>query len=292
MPELPEVETIRQGLNQFTCHQPILGGEVLLPRTIAAPNDPEAFLKSLQGCTIVQWQRRGKYLLAELNQGTEKAGWWGVHLRMTGQLLWLDATEPLQRHTRIRIFFARPNKPTPPVDPELRFVDIRTFGQMWRVFPDRQPPDIITGLKTLGPEPLSEAFTADFLSQRLQRTHRPLKTALLDQSVVAGLGNIYADEALFLSGFSPTQWSDRLNADQARKLKDAIVQVLQTGIEQGGTTLKDYRNLEGLNGNYSNVAWVYRRRGQPCRTCATPIERLKLGGRSTHFCPHCQPESF
>lgn len=281
MPELPEVETVRLGLNEFTRQQEILGGEVLLARTIAAPKVPAAFLAGVQGSTIVQWHRRGKYLLAELVQADRPWGWWGVHLRMTGQLLWVDRREPLQVHSRVRLFFAD--------DRELRFVDTRTFGQMWWVSPDRQPGEVITGLQSLGPEPLSEDFSAAYLGQRLQRTHRPIKNALLDQSIVAGLGNIYADESLFLSKLHPTQMTDKLTARQVKTLHEAIVSVLQTSIEHGGTTMRDFRNLQGLNGNYSGMAWVYRRMGQPCRVCGTEIDRIKLAGRSTHFCPQCQP---
>jgi formamidopyrimidine-DNA glycosylase len=284
VPELPEVETIRRGLNQVTLHQEITGGEVLLERTIAS-SLPEVFLQGLRGTAIAQWQRRGKYLLAQLVQDREGqaqgAGWWGIHLRMTGQLFWLKPTTPLQKHTRIRLF----------LDPdwELRFVDTRTFGQMWWVPPDQSVEHTIKAFQTLGPEPLSPDFSPAYLHQRLQRTQRPIKNALLDQTVIAGIGNIYADEALFLSGIHPTWGSDRLQPAQVEKLHGAIISVLEAGIAAGGTTLRDFRNLEGINGNYGNQAWVYRRTGEACRVCGGPISRIKLGGRSTHFCPTCQP---
>lgn len=286
MPELPEVETVRLGLNQVTLHQVIEGGDVLLDRTIAYPDSVSAFLEGVRGTAIASWQRRGKYLLAELVQlstidaSLHAAGWLGVHLRMTGQLLWLDQETPLQKHCRVRFFF--------PQQRELRFVDQRTFGQLWWVPPDRPPETIITGLAHLGPEPLSAAFTPAYLASQLRDRQRPIKNALLDQALLAGVGNIYADEALFLSHIRPTTLCARLGARRIQRLHQAIVAVLEAAIAARGTTFSDYRDIQGTNGNYGDVAWVYDRENQPCRVCATPIQRLKLAGRSTHFCPKCQ----
>lgn len=294
MPELPEVETVKRGLNQMTLHQKIQGGDVLLDRTIAHPVSVEAFLTGLQGTTIAQWHRRGKYLLAELAESKAQANTQtelqtppfpshlGVHLRMTGQLLWLHQSEPLQKHTRVRLFFAG-NK-------ELRFVDQRTFGQMWFVPPDRPPEAVMTGLQKLGPEPFSDDFSVSYFQQQLQR-QRPIKNALLDQAIVAGVGNIYADEALFLSGVHPETLCAHLTLAQITRLRDNVIQVLQTSIEAEGTTFSSFRSVAGVNGNYGNVAWVYGRDGQGCRNCETVIQRLKLAGRSAHFCPTCQGRS-
>ncbi len=275
MPELPEVETVRLGLNQVTLNQPIRDGDVLLDRTVAYPTSAIAFLTGLKGTAIVQWHRYGKYLLAELSEG-----WLGVHLRMTGQLLWLNSTEPLHKHTRVRLFFGD--------DRELRFVDQRTFGQMWWVPRDREPKTIITGLQKLGPEPFSADFSDDYLAQQLKSRRRPIKTALLDQALVAGVGNIYADEALFLSGVRPETLCADLSPATIKRLRLNIVRVLQDSINARGTTFSDFRDVSGVNGNYGNVAWVYARDGEACRTCETLIQRLKLAGRSSHFCPNCQ----
>ena len=312
MPELPEVETVRQGLNQVTLSQEILGGDVLLNRTIAHPLSMDEFLAGLKNVTITGWHRRGKYLLAELsklnigdqeeltlqnsritkeestpqihpwenNPKSSDAGWLGVHLRMTGQLLWLNQEEPLQKHTRVRLFF-QDNR-------ELRFVDLRTFGQMWWVPPSEAPESIITGLQRLGPDPFSADFSVKYLVGKLKNRQRSIKTALLDQTLVAGAGNIYADEALFLSGIPPTTLCAALNLEQIERIRTSLIQVLQTSIEAGGTTFSNFLNVQGVNGNYSGVAWVYGRTGQPCRICSTPIVRLKLAGRSSHFCPKCQ----
>lgn len=302
MPELPEVETVRRGLNQVTLSRNIEGGDVLLARTIAYPFSVDDFLTSLKGVSIAQWHRRGKYLLAQLSQAAEgqrgrgecemveiphhpspithPAGWLGVHLRMTGQLLWLHREQPLQKHTRVRLFFAG--------EQELRFVDQRTFGQMWWVPPAEAPENIISGLKKLGPDPFSPEFSVEYLTQQLKNRRRPIKSALLDQELVAGIGNIYADEALFLSGVRPTTLCTTLNQTQIERLRTAILEVLQASITAGGTTFSNFLNVEGINGNYGGVAWVYNRTSQPCRVCHTPVERLKLAGRSAHFCPQCQ----
>lgn len=284
MPELPEVETVRLGLEKVTVGMQIMGGEVLYPRTIAHPQSPQAFIQGLQNATILSWMRRGKYLLSQLSVSTQKpSSWLGVHLRMTGQLLWVAQDEPVQKHTRVRLFFAH--------NRELRFVDQRTFGQMWWVAPTEDPKQVISGLQKLGPEPFSEAFSVDYFGASLQGRKRSIKSALLDQALVAGVGNIYADEALFMSGIRPTTACHQLQAKQVQRLRTAIVDVLSTSIGAGGTTFSDFRDLKGVNGNYGGMAWVYGRQGQPCRTCGQTIERVKLVGRSTHFCPQCQPES-
>ena len=290
MPELPEVETVRRGLQQVTLNQTILGGDVLLDRTIAHPVSRIDFLTGLKGSAIAAWQRRGKYLLAKLErsssiagQSADSGGWLGVHLRMTGQLLWVAPSEPLQKHTRVRLFLAG--------DRELRFVDQRTFGHMWWVPPGQQPESVMTGLQTLGPEPFSEEFSVDYLAAQLRQRRRPIKNALLDQTLVAGVGNIYADEALFLSNIHPQTLCIDLKPEQIARLRKFVIQVLEASIDAGGTTFSNFLNVQGVNGNYGRAAWVYNRTGTACRICDNPIERLKLAGRSAHFCPQCQPHT-
>ncbi|MEA5596250.1 DNA-formamidopyrimidine glycosylase [Rivularia sp. UHCC 0363] len=294
MPELPEVETVRRGLNQLTPKHKITGGDVLLDRTIAYPFSAEEFLNGIKEREIISWHRRGKYLIAELTSALEdketrgqgdkvknsSSSSLGVHLRMTGQLLWLDRDEPLHKHTRVRLFFGE--------EWELRFVDQRTFGQMWWVPPQVETQSIITGLAKLAADPFSTEFTVEYLANKLKNRRRAIKTALLDQSVVAGIGNIYADEALFLSGIRPETLCINLQVEQIERLHSSIIKVLQTSIEAGGTTFSNFLNVKGVNGNYAHVAWVYNRTGQPCRVCSHPIERIKLAGRSSHFCPQCQ----
>jgi formamidopyrimidine-DNA glycosylase len=276
MPELPEVETVRRGLNQLTLNQNMTGGDVLLPRTIAYPFSCAEFIENLKTNAIKSWHRRGKYLLAELSSSS----WLGVHLRMTGQLLWLNRDEPLHKHTRVRLFFGDQQ--------ELRFVDQRTFGQMWYVPPGVAVESIITGLAKLAVDPFSPEFTVEYLADKLQKVRRPIKTALLDQSIVAGLGNIYADEALFKSGILPTTICADLQKQQIAPLRTAIIEVLSASIAAGGTTFSNFLNVKGVNGNYGGKAWVYNRAGEPCKVCGDVIQRIKLGGRSSHFCNQCQ----
>ena len=281
VPELPEVETVRRGLARVTPGHRLEGGQVLLARAIAHPTAEADFLAGITGSTLSAWHRRGKYLLGQLTQADgSPGGHLGVHLRMTGQLLWLDPKTPVQTHCRVRLWLSDNH--------ELRYVDQRTFGRLWWVPPKVDPQVIMTGLRALGPEPFDDSFSVTYLGQRLARSRRPIKNALLDQALVAGLGNIYADEALFLSGLRPLTPSDRIGPQRLQRLHSAIRDVLTTSIESGGTTFSDYRDIYGINGNYGGVAWVYDRDGEPCRVCETPICRLKLAGRSAHYCPRCQ----
>lgn len=283
MPELPEVETVRLGLNAATCGMAIVNTEILLDRTVAYPSLSQ-FQAGLEGAQIATWTRRGKYLLAHLVRADatakQLAGWLGVHLRMTGQLLWMPDSAPLSKHTRVRLLFERQQ--------ELRFVDQRTFGQMWWIPPTEEPSAIMAGMGALGPEPLSAEFSPSYLARIVKGRDRPIKNTLLDQAAIAGLGNIYVDESLFLGGIHPTRPCRSLTPAEIEKLHGAIVTVIEKALTEGGTTFSDFRQVSGLNGNYGSVAWVYRRAGEPCRGCATPIEKIRMAGRSCHFCPACQ----
>ena len=280
VPELPEVETVRRGLEQQVSGFEIARVEVLRARAIASPPLPELFCSALEGCTVQQWLRRGKYLMATLQRGGADAGHWGVHLRMTGQFLWMNTPAEPCRHTRVRIWNTQ--------EQELRFVDLRSFGEMWWVPPGEPLESVMTGLRRLGPERFSTDFSAEHLAAKLAGSTRSIKTALLDQALVAGVGNIYADESLFMSRIAPQTPSGQLTPAQLKRLHSALVEVLEASIGAGGTTFSDFRDLTGTNGNYGNAAWVYRRSGEPCRVCGTPIQRDKLGGRSSHWCPNCQ----
>jgi formamidopyrimidine-DNA glycosylase len=280
VPELPEVETVRRGLEQRTVSFVISRVAVHRPRAIASPPQHEAFCKALQGCRVDTWRRRGKYLIGSLERREEEAGHWGVHLRMTGQFLWLEQPLPPCPHTRVQFWNEQGQ--------ELRFVDTRSFGQMWWVPPGQPPERVITGLQRLGPEPFSHGFHGRYLRSRLKGSRRPIKTALLDQALVAGVGNIYADESLFAAGIRPHTPSGRLKLAQLETLRTALVAVLERSIGAGGTTFSDFRDLTGTNGNYGGEALVYRRGGLPCRHCGSLIRRDKLGGRSSHWCPTCQ----
>lgn len=281
MPELPEVETVRRGLERHTLGREWIKVEVIRARVVASPADPELFALALRGTRVLTWQRRGKYLLAPLSHiDGSAAGHWGVHLRMTGQFLWLEAPTAPCSHTRARFWSAEGQ--------ELRFVDTRSFGQMWWVPVNVCPEQVITGLTRLGPEPFAADFSAAYLRRRLEHSKRSIKTALLDQSLVAGVGNIYADECLFAAGIRPQTPANELDQPRLQRLREALLEVLEASIRAGGTTFSDFRQVSGLNGNYGGQSWVYRRTGKPCKRCGEPIRLERLGGRSSHWCARCQ----
>lgn len=253
---------------------------MLLDRSIAYPVSIKDFLAAVMETEIIGWQRRGKYLLAVLSRQQQPAGWLGCHLRMTGQLLWVEQSMPVSSHCRVRLFFDG--------DRELRYVDQRTFGRLWWVPPNQQPAQVMTGLQRLGPEPFADEFSLAYLQSWFGHRKRPVKNVLLDQAMVAGIGNIYADEALFLSGIRPRVRCDRISKHRLKRLHTSIRKVLTDSIKAGGTTFSDFRDIHGTNGNYGGVAWVYDRENEPCRICSTTIKRIKLAGRSAHYCPQCQ----
>jgi formamidopyrimidine-DNA glycosylase len=207
---------------------------------------------------------------------------------MTGSLLWCDRDQPVGKHTRVRLFVNKADKARKIKQKELRFDDQRTFGKVWLVPSDQPTESIITGLQKLGLEPFDPEFTPEHLAVKLSRTGRPIKTVLLDQEIVAGIGNIYADESLFLAKIHPQKTANSLNSEQVKALHQGIIRSLSDGIAKGGTTFSSFQNIAGIKGNYIDTAWVFRRTGQPCNICGTLISRIKLGGRSTHFCTQCQ----
>ena len=245
MPELPEVETVRIGLNENTLGWQIEGGEVLLPRAIAYPENSENFLASAIDAEFIEWQRRGKYLIAKLSQGNQI----GVHLRMTGSLLWCDRATTVGKHTRVRLFLKKKGKGEKGKNgglKELRFDDQRTFGKVWWVPSNQTTESIITGLQKLGLEPFDPKFTPEYLAAKFNRTGRPIKTVLLDQETVAGIGNIYADESLFLGKIHPQKAANSLDLEQITSLRLGIIRSLSDGIAKGGTTFSSFQNVDGL----------------------------------------------
>jgi formamidopyrimidine-DNA glycosylase len=275
VPELPEVETVRQGLITSLVGQKIAGVEVLRPQSIGFPI-PADFAQNLRGHSVLDVSRRGKYLLFHLDQ----EAYLGVHLRMSGRLLMTWPEQLLGSHVRVRIFLEQGQ--------ELRFEDMRVFGRLWYVPQGKAVETVITGLQHLGPEPLDN-FSGKDLSDRLKKRTQPIKTALLDQSVVAGIGNIYADESLFGAKINPLRPAQSLTLTELNTLTTVIQSTLSRAIVLGGSTLRNYTDSRGVNGNYQEEAWVYARKGAPCRVCGNTVERIRLAGRSTHFCPYCQP---
>ena len=272
MPELPEVETVVRGLRASLVRCTVTGVEVRrAPGFITPP--PPIFAERITGQTVNAVRRRGKWVVIALSRGDTLL----VHLRMTGQLVLEAAPYPNDRHIRV-LFLLDDGR-------RLRFSDMRGFGRM--VLTD-EPETLLNGL---GPEPLAEDFTASRFQEMLSRRRRRIKTLLLDQRFLVGLGNIYTDEALWRAGVHPLRQADTLTTAEVRRLHQAIRAVLAEAIANGGTTLQDgaYRQADGRAGNFAERLAVYGRTGQPCPRCGTPIERLKVGGRSAHLCPRCQP---
>lgn len=270
MPELPEVETIAAILRNGTPNQPSLRGmvitdaRVLWARTLVMPSVAE-FEQRLPGQLVKDIWRRGKYLVLSLSQYHLI-----FHLRMSGDLLVERQDSPLATHHRLLIDFTNGYR--------LAFNDTRKFGRVWLTTDANQL------FADLGPEPLDDHFLAQDLYQRLKAHHRRLKPLLLDQSFLAGLGNIYTDEALHKAKLHPLEMSDKLTEEQAERLWRSIREVLQEGIRHNGASIDwVYRG-----GNFQNHFRVYRLTGKPCPECGAPIQKIIVGQRGTHFCPQCQ----
>ena len=292
MPELPEVETVRRGLEQKLKNFIIKKVEICRDSTVAYPFKNKDFIEGLQNSLIYKWDRRGKYLIAELkkietnNINIENIdslinnGVLVIHLRMTGYFTFFSNYSEPCKHTRIRIFDNKSN--------ELRYIDVRSFGQMWWVREGLLPYKIIKGLGSLGPEPFSRDFNINYMTKVISKRTKSIKSVLLDQTIVAGIGNIYADECLFSAGISPFREAKTIKKNELKKLKQAIVDILKKSIGSGGTTFSDFRDLEGESGNFGLQTNVYRRTGKKCYKCRNLIERQKISGRSTHWCRNCQ----
>lgn len=277
MPELPEVENYARDLKPMLVGRRIVDVQVFWPRTIGRPA-PEAFAAALLGRQIVNTDRRGKYLLFTLDNHHTLI----LHLRMTGGLcLEAPQAEPL-KHTHVVLGLDNGQ--------QLHYRDQRKFGRFYLV----DDPAMIVG--KLGPEPLSDAFTPTDLLHAIAGRRSAIKTLLLDQTIVAGIGNIYADEALFLAGIDPRRPGSTLTLVDCARLHTAVRQALAEAIREGGSSLgrsalSNYARPTGLRGRYQERHRVFRRTGLPCPVCGTPIQQVRLAQRSTHFCPHCQDNS-
>lgn len=272
MPELPEVETIRAGLEAHVVGQVVEDVQVQLPRLIKNAAVQE-FAEALTGKRILAIQRKGKYLLFQLSSHTGML----VHLRMTGSLIYEAGAYIPVRSEHIRFTLSAGY---------LLYGDVRTFGCFWLV-----PASGLTGVKgydTLGPDAISPACTADYIYEKMKGSARTVKSLLLDQTVIAGLGNIYTDEALFLARVRPDRRVSRISRKTAERLYEAIVTVLQRGLSHGGTTIRDFVNGSGREGQNQHFLAVYGKKGMPCPICGTPVRYMKTGGRGTYFCPRCQ----
>lgn len=274
MPELPEVETIACGVNRRVCGDSI--AEVWFcryPQPFKTPAPLQA--RGLTGKRLLKVHRIGKHIVCELGDlaDTKPDAQWIVHLGMTGRLLVTTPDAPVAAHThaRLRLESGR----------EIRFVDPRRFGRL-----ELRDLSRTEAFRAAGAEPLAigaEAFKVLFRGRKLA-----IKAALLNQSLLTGIGNIYADESLFHAGIRPTRKAGRLTVDELERLRKALQRVLKAAIKLGGSSVSDYVDAEGVRGFFQLEHCVYQREGQPCRQCETPIRRIVLAGRGTHYCPNCQ----
>jgi formamidopyrimidine-DNA glycosylase len=268
MPELPEVETIRNELAPWVVGQSLTGVTILDAKAVCGGSAEEA-RRGLTGQKIESLERRGKYLIFSLSNGTSLI----IHLRMTGNLL----LDPGEDTPYSRAFFDLSN--------QHRFVfnDRRRLGKMWLV------DDAQTVVCKLGPEPLDKSFTADVLRQRLSWRHIPTKAALLDQCIVAGIGNMYADEALFAARIHPLRKADELSPAEVLTLHNSIRRILRAAIGNKGASVDTYVRPEGELGTAHFDFKVAHKGGEPCPICGCTIQRIAVQNRGTYFCPRCQP---
>jgi formamidopyrimidine-DNA glycosylase len=278
VPELPEVETIRRGLDKEFVGKRIKSVEVTGARSIRRHSAPKEFTSRIEGKKITATERKGKYLLVRLEGGDILV----VHLGMSGQLLLAKSPkEPVAKHTHVTLTFSPGG--------QLRFVDPRTFGELFVTTPD-QLEDVVPELAHLGFDPLEDVMSWTDFAQLLYSKKTKIKALLMDQKVIAGIGNIYSDEILFAAGLRFDRSSESLTTQEIRRLYRAMIETLQEAVKHRGSSLADeqYRDLFGEVGDYQSQHNVYDREGERCRRCRSTIARIKWQGRSTFYCPQCQ----
>lgn len=273
MPELPEVETVRRGLTALIVPATIQQVEVYWDKIITPAGSSDVFKRSLIGETVKQITRRGKYLVFHFEK-------WAMisHLRMEGKFSVVAQNVPFEKHTHV-VFDLTDGR-------QLRYLDVRKFGRM-TLIPAEQLETYLQALP-LGPEPTKTDFLFDVFRRQLSAKHQMIKPLLLSQKMVAGIGNIYADEILFRAKILPTRLSDSLTDDEVQQLHGMIIQVLEEAVQAGGSTIRTYKNSLGKPGFFQQQLQVYGRQNQPCVCCQHLIEKIKVAQRGTHFCPICQ----
>lgn len=277
MPELPEVESVKRGLNQIVKGETVADVTVHWPRIIESP-DVETFKEQLKNQTIEAIKRRGKFLLFYLTDYVLIS-----HLRMEGkyQLIEPDPLRemtPASKHTHV-IFHLESGK-------DLRYLDVRKFGRMSLV--ERGKEFEHKSLAKLGPEPIKEDFLFEEMQAFLKRRKKAIKGVLLDQQMVVGVGNIYADEILYRAKIHPLTPANQLTESEQLKLHEAIIFILGEAVKNGGTTIRTYQNAFGDIGTFQNHLKMYGKENEACENCGTSIEKIKVAGRGTHYCPTCQ----
>jgi formamidopyrimidine-DNA glycosylase len=272
MPELPEAETIRKGLNKTVKGKRIKNIIIFLPKMVRRHSSKQELIRRIRGKKILNIKRRGKALLFILDSTDVLI----FRLGMTGQMLWSHPRSPLRRdkHTHVIIDFSKGER--------ILFRDIRQFGEVCLVKKEHVEETL-----NMGAEPLNRAFTHETL-KKITSSPVKIKNLLMDQKRIAGIGNIYSDEILFEAGIHPLKSGYLLRSRELKKLHRTIGSILNEAIACKGDTISQYRNVFGESGQYQNFHRVYQRKGENCHKCSTPIKRIKLSGRSCHYCPSCQ----
>lgn len=289
MPELPEVETVRRGLSELIIGKVLASATNDTPKSF--PNAPADVSRFLVGASVVSIRRRAKVLMIDLSTDYSLV----VHLKMTGQLVFVGKdTRFGAGHPNDSLVDALPDKSTRVTlvfddESQLFFNDQRKFGWV-RLMPTVEIPSL-PFMQKVGPEPLEDQFTAEAFADRFKRRGRTnIKAAILDQSVVAGVGNIYADESLWGAKINPKRLVETITPAEFNELYTDLRAVMNLSIDKGGSSNRNYVNAEGKRGSYMDFARVFRREGLACPRCGTTIEKLRVAGRGTHICPYCQPE--
>lgn len=271
MPELPEVEVTKRGIEK-TLLNSVIKKVYFDDKSLRKPFSKDLY--KLEGSTVTDISRRGKYIVI-----TTDKGYLLLHLGMTGHLRVLDENEPMQLHDHFEVVTISGKA--------VRLNDIRRFGLVL-YFPLDNSPYVNEPLKNLGPEPFSDDFNADYLFKKLNCLKKSVKQALMDNAVVVGVGNIYASEVLFASKISPERKANKVTEKECEILVSKIRKILSESIKKGGTTIRDFSGADGKLGYFVQNLFVYGHEGEPCKICNTPIKSIVQGQRSTFFCPHCQ----
>lgn len=271
MPELAEVETVRNTLKKRILNKKIKDVKVIYNRMIE--NDENFFKNALIGNEFIDILRKGKWLIFELNEYYLLS-----HLRMEGKYFIKNSSDPKEKHEHVIITFAD--------NTDLRYHDTRKFGRMKIILKDEL--DNTLEIKKQGLEPMDKKLTSTYLLEKFKNKKMPIKTTLLDQEIISGLGNIYADEVLFKASILPTRETKSITKLECEQIITSAKNILIKAIEEGGTTIKSYTSSLGVIGNYQNFLEVHKRENEPCHKCGNLIKRIKIGGRSTYYCEHCQ----
>lgn len=272
MPELPEVETVKENLKKRLINTKINDVKVLYNNIIAYP-DTNTFEKTLKNKKVKDITRRGKFIIFDLEDYYLLS-----HLRMEGKYFIKNKNDQINKHEHV-IFNLDNNQ-------ELRYMDTRKFGKMFLI--QKENIDTIGPLKELGLEPFDKKLAPNYLKEKIKNKIIPIKTALLDQSIIAGIGNIYADEILFLSHVNPLKKSNTLKEKELNNIIKSTKEVLNKAIAKGGTTIHTYTSVDGIKGTYQDSLFVHNKEKELCKVCQTQIKKIKVGGRGTYYCPHCQ----